>query len=126
MGIVWGSGGYSIDVAWRKANAYRYPTPIWWKDEEIAEFEFEKILELYGSTKSSIVVSHDCPSEVRDILPAIRGKPYRNRTSDGLLSAMFKAHQPEFWIFGHYHESFTDVINDTKFVCLDELEIFEV
>jgi len=125
-GIFFVAGGYSIDVDWRKANQHLYPTPIWWKDEEIAESEFEKILKLYEINRPRIVVSHDCPSEVRDILPAVKGKLYRNRTSDGLLSAMFKAYQPKFWIFGHYHEAFDSIINGTRFVCLAELETFEV
>ena len=124
-GIFFVGGGYSIDVAWRKSTQYKYKKPIWWEDEEIAETEFEKILELYKSTKPKIVISHDCPSEIRAILPMIKNDPqFRNRTSDGLLSAMFKAHTPELWVFGHYHESFDKLIDKTRFVCLKELEVF--
>ncbi|KKL57766.1 hypothetical protein LCGC14_2232120 [marine sediment metagenome] len=123
-GIFFVGGGYSIDVDWRKANAYMYPHPIWWEDEEIAEVEFDKIIELYETTKPKIIVSHDCPSEIRNTL--IDGnKPFRNRTSDGLLSVMFKVHQPELWVFGHYHESFDSTIGRTHFKCLAELEVFE-
>jgi len=128
-GIFFVAGGYSVDYKWRQDEMLLNPgtPPLWWADEEIAESKFEKILELYGISKPTIVVSHDCPSEIRDIILA-KGDmpPLRNRTSDGLLSAMFKAHQPAFWIFGHYHESFNAVINSTKFVCLAELEMFEV
>ncbi|KKK66881.1 hypothetical protein LCGC14_2959640, partial [marine sediment metagenome] len=109
-GIFFVAGGYSIDVDWRKSVQHEYPYPIWWEDEEIAESEFEKILELYKATKPKIVVSHDCPSEIRDTLLE-GGSPHRNRTSDGLLSAMFKAHQPELWVFGHYHESIDMKVN---------------
>ncbi len=117
-------GGYSIDVDWRKSVQHEYPYSIWWKDEEIAESEFEKILELYKATKPKIVVSHDCPSEIRDtLIDTLR--PFRNRTSDGLLSAMFNAHKPVLWVFGHYHESFDSTIGGTRFKCLAELEIFE-
>ncbi len=124
-GIFFVGGGYSIDVEWRKSIQYEYSYPIWWENEEIAETEFEDILELYETTKPKIVVSHDCPSEIRDVLPAVKGPAFKNRTSDGLLSAMFKAHSPELWIFGHYHESFDSTIEGTRFICLAELEIFE-
>ena len=125
-GIFFVGGGYSIDVTWRKSVQYQYPYPIWWEDEEIAEVEFEKILELYELTKPKIIVSHDCPSEVRDILIGDDVPLYRNRTSDGLLSAMFKVYQPALWVFGHYHKSFDSTINNTRFVSLDELEIFKL
>lgn len=125
-GIFFVGGGYSIDIKWRKSVQYKYKDPIYWEDEEIAETKFKKILKFYKATKPKIVVSHDCPSEVRAILPTIKNSPaFHNRTSDGLLSAMFKAHSPELWIFGHYHRSFDSVINGTRFVCLAELEVFE-
>lgn len=123
-GIFFVAGAYSIDVLWRKSIQYRYPYPIWWENEEIAEKEFEKILKLYETAKPKIVISHDCPSEIRNSIIG-GGPPFRNRTSDGLLSTMFKVHSPELWIFGHYHESFDSTINGTRFVCLKELEIFE-
>jgi len=125
-GIFFVGGGYSIDQDWRKSVQYKYPYSIWWKDEEIAESEFEKILTLYKTAKPKIIVSHDCPSEIRDNYLLTKGaKPYRNRTSDGLLSAMLKIHSPKLWIFGHYHESFDSVINKTRFKCLAEFEVFE-
>lgn len=126
-GIFFVGGGYSIDATWRKSVQHEYSYPIWWEDEEIAESEFEKILKLYETTKPKIVVSHDCPSEIRVTLPTIKNSSsFRNRTSDGLLSAMFKVHSPELWVFGHYHESFDLLsIEGTRFVCLKELEVFE-
>lgn len=125
-GIFFVGGGHSIDVDWRKSVQHKFKTPIWWEDEEIAEVEFEKILELYESTKPRIVVSHDCPSEVRSNLRTIKNEPkYRNRTSDGILSAMFKTHAPELWIFGHYHESDELIVAGVRCVCLAELEVFE-
>ena len=123
-GIFFVGGGYSIDVVWRKSVQHQYPYPIWWEDEEIAEVEFEKILELYKLTKPKIMVSHDCPSTVKNILIK-GGAPFSNRTSDGLLSAMFKVYQPTLWVFGHYHKSFDSTIDGTRFVCLDELELFK-
>jgi len=123
-GIFFVGGAHSIDLERRKLEEWFGLAPTqWWEDEEIAELKFEKILELYEFTKPKIVVSHDCPSEIRDLI--IDGRAYRNRTSDGLLSAMFRAHQPELWVFGHYHKSFDFIINKTRFKGLATLEVFE-
>lgn len=116
-------GAYSIDAVWRKAQQYKYKNPIWWENEEIPEKEFKKILDLYDKEKPDIVVSHDCPAEIRKLI--IDGPQYRNRTSDGLLSAMFYEHAPKLWVFGHYHKSFDQMIKGTRFICLNELEVFD-
>jgi len=123
-GIFFVAGAYSVDVKWRLSVQHKYPYPIWWKEEEIAEKHFETIIKLYEKTKPKIVVSHDCPSEIRSTLIGDE-LPFRNRTSDGILSAMFKAHKPELWVFGHYHESYDGIVDGTRFKGLEELEIFE-
>jgi len=125
-GIFFVSGAHSIDLERRKTETMFGLAPTqWWKDEEIAESEFEKILKLYEDTKPKIVVSHDCPSEIRDERIIKGKKSYRNKTSDGLLSAMFKSHSPELWVFGHYHESLEFIIDNTRFKCLRPREVFE-
>lgn len=126
-GIFYVSGAASIDCINRIVNdLFHQDDPSYWSDEEIPEAAFEPIVKLYEKIKPKVVVSHDCPSEIRDILPAIKNSsPCRNRTSDGLLSAMFKVHAPDLWVFGHYHKSFDQVIKGTRFICLAELEVFE-
>ena len=118
------SGAHSIDYKWRMSVQHLYPNPIWWEDEEIAETEFKKILKLYKSTKPEIVVTHDCPSKIRNIIIK-GGSPHHNRTSDNLLSSMFEIHSPALWVFGHYHISFKAMLDETLFICLNELEVLE-
>ena len=45
--------------------------------------------------------------------------PSRTRQA---FQAMFEAHQPDLWVFGHWHHSFDGVLDGTRFVCLNELE----
>jgi hypothetical protein len=42
------------------------------------------------------------------------------------FNSMLQFHQPKVWVFGHWHRSFDNVINGTRFVCLDELETKEI
>jgi len=35
-------------------------------------------------------------------------------------------HKPDLWIFGHFHNSWTQTIQGTEFRCLAELETFNL
>mgnify|MGYP000848196908 CR=1 FL=1 len=94
----------------------------WFANEELTYQEGLEAFDLYVACKPKIVVSHDCPQSVKTEL---FGYPDKTSTNQ-LLQAMFEAHQPELWVFGHYHRSNTQIINNTKFVCLDELETFTI
>jgi hypothetical protein len=39
------------------------------------------------------------------------------------LQELFNIHQPKYWYFGHYHNSWSMIINGTRFKCLNELEV---
>lgn len=116
------SGGFSIDAA------YRMPGITWWADEQLSWEEMEETLDLYVKTKPRVVATHDAPISLYPQLMAAvgsNGPVYENSTAH-LLEAMFTAHQPEFWFFGHWHGSWSRKINGTQFRCLDELEAFEL
>lgn len=116
------SGGFSVDAA------YRMPGVTWWADEQLSWEEMEEALDLYVKTKPRIVATHDAPISLYPQLMAAvgsNGPVYENSTAH-LLEAMFTAHQPEMWFFGHWHESWSRKINGTQFRCLDELEAFEL
>ena len=66
--------------------------------------------------------SHDCPQAVMEQLFGYKEK---SRTRQA-LQQMFELHQPEYWFFGHHHFSVNTVINNTNFMCLKELEVFEL
>jgi predicted phosphodiesterase len=105
-------GAYSIDRSIRKEYV------DWFPNEELNYHEMYKAVAAYQSNKPKIMISHDCPHEVRKELFGITDKSI---TSNG-LQAMFEHHQPEMWIFGHHHQSVSQVINGTLFICLNELE----
>lgn len=112
------SGAYSID------KHIRTPEFDWWEKEELSENDFKTILEDVKKYKPKIILSHDAPENA--ILEIFKPKPlYRNRTSVG-LQAIFDAHQPELWIFGHWHIAKQHKINNTVFICLGELEFLKL
>jgi hypothetical protein len=121
-GVFCVGGGLSIDRDWRIAG-YTY-----WPDEELSMAEFSKIIDVYEKIKPDIVVSHDCPESVSDILCSqhnLRKFNDPSITRRG-LQAMFEVHQPKYHFFGHWHVSTHAVIEGTEFRCLAELEVFDL
>ena len=121
-------GGFSID--WRmRLNAYlRGGMKTYWDNEELCLEDMEACLAEYKKTKPDFVISHEAPRSItkrvgnNDILKTLGYNPETFSTRTGeLLEAMFQAHQPKTWVFGHYHVEFDEVINGTRFVCLPEL-----
>lgn len=108
-------GGRSID------NALRSPGIDWWVDEELTYKNASKALTLYKQVKPDIVLSHECPESVIDRLPIKKLNVTRSLTSQ-MLQAMFEAHKPAKWYFGHYHVSCKLNVDGTTFQCLNELE----
>lgn len=107
-------GAYSIDKMWRKESI------DWFENEELTYTECNKALDLYCKHKPKIVISHDCPTFLRELLFDI---PFNERTiTSELLDQMFEFHKPEKWYFGHHHQSIMKIINNCEFRCLNELE----
>ena len=112
-------GAYSIDRHRRIENL------DWWEDEELSIYELGKCFDVYAETKPRIVVSHECPESV-----AWESFPWytdgvQTRTRHALQN-MFEFHQPEIWIFGHWHSSLDYMKNGTRFICLNELETVDI
>ena len=106
------SGGYSIDRYLRTEGV------TWWRDEELDYMQFGQMIALYEKTKPEIVVSHDCPESVTNII--CNGRVIKNRTGSALHEA-FLRHHPKIWLFGHYHKNYDFEFNGTRFICLAEL-----
>ena len=131
--LFWVAGAWSID------QNYRVEGLSWWRDEELTQAEFEVVFETYKNCKPKIVLSHDCPELIGGMV-VDRGPGFYVIGSDGLpskagkiktrtgrfLEEMWKTHQPDLWIFGHYHISFDTKLMGTRFICLNELETFEL
>lgn len=109
-------GAYSIDKHIRKEGVDYFP------NEELDYNQINKAIDLYKEKKPKIVVSHDCPQSARENLFSITDKSI---TSNG-LERLLEEHEPDLWIFGHHHKSVNTMIGNTNFVCLDELETYEI
>lgn len=141
-------GAWSIDKDWRT------PGESWWEDEELSYKELDEAYQLYVRVKPRIVATHEAPSKAawsmlasltgniphHDFSPTdqdvkVKGDEYgyykaklgcvNTRTSQA-LQRMFEEHQPEYWMFGHYHLTRTFKIGGTEFTCLNELDTKEV
>lgn len=125
-GIFYLGGAWSIDQKWREEGV------SWWPDEELSEEQFDEATELYVQSKPRIVVTHDCPSSAANSILSFlsNGRPgdlIEQRTQKR-LQCMLNLHEPEYWVFGHWHVSFTFKLTgiNTTFICLNELEYKEI
>ena len=116
LGIMTVRGAFSID------NAIRIEGVDWFKNEELSYLEMSNAINYYEMMKPKIMVTHECPQSVRDHLFGIKETSI---TSMGFES-MFEIHQPDLWIFGHHHRSKNEIINGTRFICLEELQFFKI
>lgn len=116
--------------AWSIDYAYRAEGKSWWKDEELSYEELDRMLSIYDLVRPRVMVTHDCPLSVSKQLFIDSGKcfskqQYNTRTGSA-LEHMFELHQPELWLFGHWHFDEDKVINGTRFICLNELSYVDV
>ena len=107
-------GGFSIDHHMRTEGV------SWWRAEELSMAECHMALSEYSRVKPDFVVTHECP---RSIVPYVTASTHiiPSRTNQ-LLEQMLSIHRPDGWVFGHYHRSWSQLIDGTHFFCLNELE----
>ena len=124
-------GAWSIDHDYRKRMMAAGAATCWWEDEELTLPELVRIHAEYVYRKPSIVITHDAPQSISTRFFFGEGKPcgltnqYTTRTAQA-LDAMFRDHQPDIWLFGHWHHSHREKVNGTEFVCLAELEWIDI
>lgn len=117
-GIMYVGGAYSIDKAYRKQGV------DWWVDEEVSQEDLEVIYAKYAELKPRRLVTHTCPWSIAhslfgNVVPRLGTVGPR---TENMFDQMFYIHQPEEWVFGHWHYSRDRLINNTRFICLNELE----
>ncbi len=123
-GIFTVRGAYSIDF-------YKSTEGLdWFRNEELNYQETNEVFDKWELIKPNIVVTHDCPNTVAEILfgmpnTGINKEKYKTSTRD-LLQGLFEVHQPDIWLFGHHHKHRDEVIEGTRFICLAELESFDL
>lgn len=108
-------GAYSIDKIYRREGV------DWFRNEELSYQDANDTFDFYEKVKPRIVVTHSAPMR---IVGEMGFKPLKTFTQS-LLDTCFEAHQPELWIFGHFHKSWVRDICGTRFRCLAELETFD-
>lgn len=108
-------GAYSID------RQYRTIGIDWWEQEQVSIDQFMKARELYRETKPNIVITHDCPQNIASQMLLPGQRIYENMTG-WALQELLNIHEPEYWFFGHWHDSRNIKYGNSNFVCLDELE----
>lgn len=122
--VMYIGGAYSIDKEWRT------PGLDWWPDEELSYQELDKIGTKYCLMKPRVIITHDCPTSVAWEMfiskgDAFPGPQIKTRTGEAFQS-MFEFHQPELWVFGHWHNTRNFTLNGTKFQCLGEMDYIDV
>jgi hypothetical protein len=142
-------GAWSIDREWRIENV------SWWRDEELSYKELDAAYQLYVKVRPRIVATHEAPSKAAwtmldrclvggpkghapcptDQSVLVKGDEYAyykaklgavNTRTSQVLQRMFEEHQPEHWLFGHYHLTTCFKIGKTEFQCLNELDTREI
>lgn len=129
-------GAISIDVLARVHEYMNGGPKTWWYEEELLEEELKDAVTLYTINKPRVMLTHDCPIIAKKWM---RNKQrmlnltrfgFKKRDIDCrtqvYLQKMFDAHEPELWVFGHYHRSVDFKIGNTRFICLNELEYIDV
>lgn len=112
-GIFYVSGGFSID------RKYRSQYIDWWADEELSPGQMDSALKLYEEVKPSIVVAHECPTEVKHFVITNSMKKEITSRTEELLQKMIDIHRPDCFIFGHHHNRVEVNIGGTEYICLD-------
>ena len=117
-GIMYTGGAWSIDWAWRIQKMDMGHPPIWWADEELSTDELHEQHDIYTKARPEIMVTHDCPESVAIELFIGHSKTHHKTRTQQCYESMFYDHQPDIWIFGHWHEDRDVTINGTRFICL--------
>lgn len=123
------SGGFSLDKAYRVEFERKTGVKTWFSNEELSYKEGMECLKLYEEIKPDLVLTHEGPRSITDIMFdrnnlkyfGVDPETFTTSTSE-LLDQMLQIHTPKRWFFGHMHKSRILVKNKCTFQCLRELE----
>jgi predicted phosphodiesterase len=115
-------GALSVDREWR-TEGYD-----WWVDEELSIGKLNTLVDVYAVMRPRVMITHDCPETTASSMCRLSGRnkmDFPSRTRQALQS-MLEMHQPDLWVFGHWHFSFDQILDGTRFICLAELEYKDI
>lgn len=116
-----------IGGAWSIDRDYRIKNLNWWSDEECSYQQFEQLCDIFPVVQPRVVFTHDCPTTVANEMFCKPRRWHQFKTLTGnALEEMFQSWKPELWIFGHWHFDADEVIDGTRFICLNELSHIDI
>lgn len=123
-------GAWSIDGCTGLWPNNRRQGVDWWAEEELEMGQLEKAIELYCQLKPDLVVTHEAPYSIVQML---KNKGFllskfdvtKTRTSLA-LQVMMENHLPERWFYGHYHNNDMTQVGRCAFRCVDELNFVDL
>lgn len=117
--VMFVGGAYSVD------RDYRVEDISYWRDEELSYEELNGLISLYAFMQPKIMITHTAPISIpRDHMGfKIFGEGSRTELA---LQEMLEIHRPEQWWAGHWHKHFDQIIDGTRFICLNELEYLDI
>lgn len=126
-------GEFSIDKAVRLKYERLGLGKGWWIQEELNDLQMKMALNSYEKVKPKIMLSHGCPDEIARMIgnPKILqaygfdDKKFTTCTQT-LLQNCFDIHQPDIWVFGHFHMNLDFPYKNTRFICLSELSYIDL
>lgn len=112
------AGAYSID------RGLRMKDYDWFPEEELPFTELYKAYVVYTHIKPKVVISHELPTEMIDLL-GMKGirldPPFKIKsTTQQTLQMMLEAHRPKEWYGGHWHLDASKKKDGCYFRCLAE------
>ena len=119
-------GAFTVDNHVRPYHIERCP------DEELGYYQWIECINQYEAAKPRIVISHTLPESILEkLFPEIKEKSKKRQENHAFitekgLQSLLDIHKPEIWIFGHFHKHKDEVIDGTRFICLEELETFQL
>lgn len=128
-------GARSID------KKYRILGVSWWPEEELNYVQSANAYSAYVKARPALVITHDCPSEIVQLVAKNRTGHTPSATNK-LLQSCYERHKPKFWFFGHHHRDWQQYYDGsgvtlggrqvhnglrepTMFICLDELSYLD-
>ena len=109
------SGGLSLD------KKYRILGFSWWNNEEFSYKQAIDCIELYQKSRPRIMISHECPTEIKYLSLMDRYNNDIISNTEKLLQNLLEIHRPDIWIFGHHHRRIKRQYKNTTFVGLDQI-----